>query len=137
MGCHIEPVSPWWFSSIFKEEKTLSQTIFDVPAACAMLIACIGYDCSGNRYVINKVQLRAYPNQRLVRTFGIDNVFTNINEDYRKDFRSHAKGKITLDDGRWRTITDLAKQLVGTQRSRNLPATLQTCALIVWDSRLR
>ena len=51
----------WWFSSIFKEEKTLSQTIFDVPAACAMLIACIGYDCSGNRYVINKVQLRAYP----------------------------------------------------------------------------
>ncbi|KAL2057372.1 hypothetical protein ABVK25_002425 [Lepraria finkii] len=79
-----------------------------------MLIACIGYDCSGNRYVINKVQLRDYHNQRLVRTFGIDNVFTNINENYRKDFRSHAKGKITLDDGRWRTITDLAKQLVGT-----------------------
>ena len=79
-----------------------------------MIIACIGYDCSGNRNVISKVQSRAYPNQRLVRTFGIDNAFTTINENYRKDFRNHAKGKITLDDGRWKTIADLAKQLVGS-----------------------
>ena len=79
-----------------------------------MIIACIGYDCSGNRNIISKVQSRAYPNQRLVRTFGIDNAFTTINENYRKDFRSHAKGKITLDDGRWKTIADLAKQLVGS-----------------------
>ena len=103
----------WWLSSISKE-KTLSQTTFDDPVACAMIIACIGYDCSGNRNVISKVQSRAYPNQRLVRTFGIDNAFTTINENYRKDFRSHAKGKITLDDGRWKTIADLAKQLVGS-----------------------
>ena len=97
----------WWLSSISKA-KTLSQTAFDAPVACATIVACIGYDCSGNRNVISKVQSRAYPNQRLVRTFGIDN------ENYRKDFRSHAKGKITLDDGRWKTIADLAKQLVGS-----------------------
>ncbi|KAK3170847.1 hypothetical protein OEA41_002931 [Lepraria neglecta] len=110
----ILSLSPlWWLSSISKE-KTLSQTTFDDPVACAMIIACIGYDCSGNRNVISKVQSRAYPNQRLVRRFGIDNAFTTTNEDYRKDFRCHAKGKITLDDGRWKTIADLAKQLVGS-----------------------
>ena len=89
----------WWFS-IPKEEKALSQTTFDDPAACAMIVACTGYDCSGDRNIISKVQSRAYPNQRLVRTFGIDNAFTTTNENYRKDFRSYAKEKITLDDGR-------------------------------------
>ena len=63
--------------------------------------------------IISKVQSRAYPTQRLVRTFGIDNAFTTTNENYRKDFRSYAKEKITLDDGRLKTIADLAKQLVG------------------------
>ena len=77
-----------------------------------MIVACTGYDCSGDRNIISKVQSRAYPNQRLVRTFGIDNAFTTTNENYRKDFRSYAKEKITLDDGRWKTIADLAKQLV-------------------------
>ena len=104
----------WWLSSISNEEKALSQTTFDDPAACALIIACIGYDCSGDRNIISKVQSRAYPNQRLVRTFGIDNAFTTTNEKYRKDFRCHAKGKITLDNGTWKTIADLAKQLVGT-----------------------
>ena len=104
----------WWLSSISNEEKALSQTTFDDPAACALIIACIGYDCSGDRNIISKVQSRAYPNQRLVRTFGIDNAFTTTNENYRKDFRCHAKGKITLDDRTWKTIADLAKQLVGT-----------------------
>ena len=103
----------WWFSSIPKEEKALSQTTFDDPAACAMIVACIGYDCSGDRNIISKVESRAYPNQRLIRTFGIDNAFTTTNENYRKDFRSYAKEKITLDDGRLKTIADLAKQLVG------------------------
>ena len=103
----------WWLSSILKEEKALSQTTFDDPATCAMIVACIGYDCSGDRNIISKVQSRAYPNQRLVRTFGIDNAFTTTNEKYRKDFRTDAKERITLDDGRWKTIADLAKQLVG------------------------
>ena len=102
----------WWFS-IPKGEKTLPRIKFDDPAACAMIIACIGYDCSGDRNIISKVESRAYPNQRLVRTFGIDNAFTTINEKYRRDFRNHAKGKITLDDGRWKTIADLARRLVG------------------------
>ena len=29
------------------------------------------------------------------------------------NFNYHAKGKITLDDGRWKTIADLARRLVG------------------------
>jgi len=78
-----------------------------------MIIACIGYDCFEDRNIISKVQSRAYPNQRLVRTFGIHSAFTTINENYRKDFRSHANGKITLEDGKWKTIANLAKQLVG------------------------
>ena len=79
-----------------------------------MVVACIGCDCIGDRNIISKVQSRAYPNKRLVRTFGIDNAFTTINENYRKDFHSYAKKKITLDDGRFEIIADLAKQLVGT-----------------------
>ena len=78
----------WWFS-IPKREKTLPRIKFDDPAACAMIIACIGYDCSGDRNIISKVESRSHPNQRLVRTFGIDNDFTTINEKYRRDFRNH------------------------------------------------
>ena len=110
----IPSLSLLWWLSVSKEEKALSQTTFDEPVVCAMIIACTGYDCSGDRNIINNVQSRADPNQRLVRTFGIDNAFTTIDENYRKDFRSHAKEKITLDDGRWKTIADLARQLVGT-----------------------
>lgn len=110
----IPSLSLLWWLSVPKEEKALSQTTYDDPAVCAMIIACTGYDCSSNRNTISKVQSRAGPNQRLVRTFGIDNAFTTIDENYRKDFRNHAKEKITLDDGRWKTIADLARQLVGT-----------------------
>lgn len=104
----------WWFSSIPQDEKALSQTTFDDPAACARIVACIGYDISEDRNLISKVQSRAYPNQRLVRTFGIDNAFTTTNEKYRKVFRSYTKEKMTLDDGRWKNIANLAKRLVGT-----------------------
>ena len=109
----ISSLSLFWWLSVPKEEKTLPQINFDDPAACAMIIACIGYDYSGDRNIVSKVESRAYPNQRLVRTFGIDNAFTTIDEKYRKDFRNHAKGKITLDDGRWKAIADLARQVVG------------------------
>ena len=113
LGCHIELISPL-VALRFKKEKALSQKTFDEPVICAMIIAYTGYDCSGGRNIINNVQSRADPNQRLVRTFNINNAFTTLDENYRKDFRSHAKEKITLNDKRWKTIADLVRQLVGT-----------------------
>ena len=102
----------FWLCSLPTGEKALSKTTFNDPAVCAMIIACIGYDSSGDRNMISKVESRAYPNQRLVRTFGINNAFTTTNEQYRKKFRNHAQEKITLDNGTWRNIADFAKQLV-------------------------
>lgn len=107
-------ISTWWLFANPNEGMALSPTPFNDPAACALIIACRGYDDSGDRNTISRVQSRAIPNQRLVRTFGIDNAFTTTDDNYRKDFRRHAKEKITLDDGTWKTIADLAEQLVGS-----------------------
>ena len=85
---------------------------FSTPKGCREILACTGY-ASGDRNTINAVESRANPNQRLVRTFDIDNAFTTQSDEYRKLFTHEAGVKLSaLEEADWRRIAGHADALV-------------------------
>ena len=58
------------------------------------------------------LQSRAFPNQRLVRAFNIDNAFTTTDDDYYRQFRGHAAGLLQRDAQGWKNLGDVARMVV-------------------------
>ncbi|KAL9132168.1 MAG: hypothetical protein Q9217_000102 [Psora testacea] len=86
---------------------------FNSPEACKKILACTGYGNSHGHNLLTAVQSRAFPNQRLVRAFGISNGFTTDNEENSKAFRKAAYEKINkVDDAEWKRIGGFAELLV-------------------------
>ncbi|KAI9704154.1 MAG: hypothetical protein M1836_007015 [Candelina mexicana] len=54
--------------------------------------------------IYGPLEARAGPNQRLVRTFGIDNAFTTIDEGYWRQFRRDTGRSLTKSDEGWRSF---------------------------------
>ena len=89
-----------------------TSTKFSNPKACREILACTGY-ASGDRNTINAVESRAYPNQRLVRAFDIDNAFTTKSDESRKDFTHEAKAKLSaLKEADWKHTAGHAEALL-------------------------
>lgn len=61
---------------------------------------------------ITPLESRAWPNQRLVHTFDIDNSFTTTDEQYHQNFRSHVAGLLKMDTENWRDFSGRARELV-------------------------
>lgn len=108
---------------------------FSDPAHCAEILACASFEGIHNR--VGKLESRAFPNQRLVEAFGINNAFTTSDNKMARAFRTEAAKRIEIDDTQWQRIAKLAQQLVregittsGTdQMSANLDLLVQDIAL--------
>ncbi|KAI4243480.1 MAG: hypothetical protein L6R40_003482 [Gallowayella cf. fulva] len=90
--------------------KPAEPTLITDPERCAEILACQGYG-SQTMSADDKQGSRAYPNQRLVRAFGIDNAFTTYRDDYRQEVKRKVAGMLnTVQD--WTYIAAVANRLV-------------------------
>lgn len=79
---------------------------------CEKILNC-RHGVTGATLSIDKsIWARALPNQRLKSAFDIDNGFTTFANDYRRQFREEAEGKLKLTDDRWKDLASLAQRLV-------------------------
>ena len=91
-----------------------SPKLFDDVVNCERILTCVGIENPPKPNIVDAVRTRALPNQRLVRTFGIDNAFTTTDDDYRKAFRMNAHRIISdINSEAWEKIVRAAKQMVG------------------------
>jgi dihydroceramidase len=60
--------------------------------------------CFKEQRLITILKMRAGPNDRLVRTFGIDNAFTTTDGEYHRDFVNCAGDRINLSSIKWKSL---------------------------------
>lgn len=56
----------------------------------------------------SKLEHRAFPNQRLVKAFGLENSFTTTGKEYHDVFVNLAKKKLRMLDSDWKEVASLA-----------------------------
>ena len=61
--------------------------------------------------VMTLLETRAGPNMRLAESFGIDNPFTTIDEDYHNDFKVKITKALKTSDKEWRRLWILSKEI--------------------------
>lgn len=93
----------------FRKPAVPKRTFFD-PTHCAEILACTSLDNVSNR--IKRLESRAFPNQRLVAAFGINNAFTTTDGKYARALRAAAVEKIKMEDSDWKRIAGFAERLV-------------------------
>ncbi|KAI9778061.1 MAG: hypothetical protein M1835_005075 [Candelina submexicana] len=62
--------------------------------------------------IFGPLEARAAPNQRLVRTFNIDNAFTTIDPDYWLQFRRKSANLLSKNDMQWRVFSGTNLEIV-------------------------
>lgn len=94
----------------WKPAPPKSKSIFSDPPHCAEIIATSSFNGVSNS--VGKLDSRAFPNQRLVGAFGINNAFTTTDGKYAREFRAAAAEKIKMEDSDWKRIAGFAQQFV-------------------------
>ena len=59
-----------------------------------------------------KLESRSIPNERLIRTFRVNNAFTTTNKTYQEEFRRQSTRLLATADQKWEGLIDTARQLV-------------------------
>lgn len=111
-------------SYYFFWKPAVSKRTFSDPIHCAEILACSSFDNVGNR--VKRLTSRAFPNERLVRAFGINNAFTTTDGKYARAFRAAAVEKIKMEDSDWKRIAAFAERLVRGSLSESGPDYLDT-----------
>ena len=70
------------------------------PDACALILACRGYNDTGAENKYTAVESRAIPNKRLIGAYDIDNSFTTREPQRRKEFNSEAGRAIKMTEAK-------------------------------------
>ncbi|KAI9757185.1 MAG: hypothetical protein M1815_001795 [Lichina confinis] len=102
------------------------KSTYSDPTICKNILATTGLDSgallnrsniasSPFRNVIPGVTSRSLPNKRLRETFGVDNSFTTLDEEYCQRFRNSAERKLNLTAKTWEEVGRIALQLVDHQ----------------------
>ncbi|KAL8851801.1 MAG: hypothetical protein Q9221_003315 [Calogaya cf. arnoldii] len=89
-------VTSWLLRRWGKRGAKLTVHRFDDPATCRIILRNQPYDASLGRNILSKEFSRAFPNQRLVRAFQIDNGFTTNDPDHGKLFKEEAVRQLRL-----------------------------------------
>ncbi len=87
---------------------------FSDPATCRRILAATGIDEAGQN-TLPGVQSRSAANKRLRVTFGIDNSFTTLEDDYCLEFRKSTQRKLSLDKSDWKAVVTTAQCIVRDQ----------------------
>ncbi len=98
---------------------------------CKHIIGGIDGTLYGFQSVLNPLESRAAPNQRLVHIFNIDNAFTTTDFEYYQSFRKRVKVLLNINEERWKHLAETATKLVryGIQ-ARALDGSNGTIALV-------
>ncbi|KAI9885434.1 MAG: hypothetical protein M1823_002782 [Watsoniomyces obsoletus] len=97
--------------------------IFSSPLSCRGILAATGVDAAGQN-ILPGVQSRAAPNKRLRFTFGVENSFTTLEEEYCQRFRNSAARKLRLNKSDWDELAKTAGAIVRDQKKGKLSLNL-------------
>ncbi len=105
-----------WYIGLAQGVQPGNPPVVNSATECRELLRC---DWRSKEYAqhgdcLTLLEARAGPNQRLVETFGIDNAFTTIDPEYRKDFVVEIMAKLRTTDVEWGIMSDLATNFVRT-----------------------
>lgn len=82
------------------------------PDVCKRILSCVALDNPEVQNQFNAVKTRALPNRRLVHAFLIDNAFTTMDDEYRRQFKYGLEQKILeFSPKEWENIAAMAQDL--------------------------